>query len=70
MGMSHDPTFEPLPQKRTAELEWIIDQSAQNKEALVINPDTGVTGSKPVALISPNENTNGLVRYGRHYRAE
>lgn len=63
----HDPNFAPLPQQRANELEWIINNAADGKEAVVIDPDSGVAGSKPVNLISPNENTNALVRYGRHY---
>ena len=59
--------FAPLDPERAQELEFTINKAALNKEAVVIDPDLGITGSKPVTLISPAENTNALVRYGRHY---
>ena len=67
MGRQHDPTFEPLPQQKAAELQWTINKAERNGEAVVIDPDRGVVGSAPVNLISGNENTTGLVRYGRHF---
>jgi apolipoprotein N-acyltransferase len=59
--------FAPLEPARAQELEFIIDHAANNKQAVVIDPDQGVKGAQPVSLISPNANTNGLVRYGCHY---
>jgi hypothetical protein len=60
-------TFAPLEPERAQELEFIIDNAAGSKQAVVIDPDQGVMGAQPVSLISPNSTTNGLVRYGRHY---
>ncbi|HEV2435687.1 MAG TPA: hypothetical protein VG077_06780 [Verrucomicrobiae bacterium] len=59
--------FAPLEPERAQELEFIIDNAARSKQAVVIDPDQGVRGAQPVSLISPNASTNGLVRYGRHY---
>ena len=66
MGNKHSP-FEPLDKEQADELEFIINKAASGAEAVVIDPQQGVTGAKPVNLISPNSNTNALVRYGRHY---
>lgn len=63
----HNADFAPLDSQRAQELEWVIDKAAQSKQVVVIDPDEGLKGAKPVSLISPNANTNGLVRYGRHY---
>jgi len=62
---NHD--FAPLEMERAKELEFVIDQAASGKQAVVIDPDRGVMSVQPVSLISPNANTNALVRYGRHY---
>ncbi len=59
--------FAPLEPQRAQELEWVIDQAAKSKQVVVIDPDDGLKGAQPASLISPNANTNGLVRYGRHY---
>ncbi len=60
--------FAPLDLDRAEELRDIIDTAARNREAVVIDPDEdGITGAAPLDLISPNENTNGLIRYRRHY---
>ncbi len=60
--------FAPLELERAEQLRDLINEAASEKEALVIDPDQGgVTQSTPVDLISPNENTNGLARYQRHY---
>ena len=60
--------FEPLEAERAEELRDIINRAAREEEAVVIEPEEGgVVGTSPVNLISPNENTNGLVRYQRHY---
>ena len=69
MGKTHQTRrgIAPLEPERAEELEFIIDNAARSKQAVVIDPDQGVTGAQPVSLISPNANTNGLVRYGRHY---
>ncbi len=67
--MGHQPNdpFRPLPPQRADELEYIIDRSGNGHDAMLINPDAGVTGTKPANLISPNEGASGLVNYGRHY---
>lgn len=69
MGKTYqtNPKFAPLEPERAQELEFIIDNAARSKQAVVIDPDQGVMGAQPVSLISPNASTNGLVRYGRHY---
>lgn len=69
MSKEHDPMFKPLPAEKAAELEWTINEAERKGEAVVIDPDRGVVGSTPVSLISPNANTTGLVRYGRHFCA-
>ena len=63
-----NPIFAPLEPERAEEIELIIDSAAKGKQAVVIDPDQGVMGAQPVSLISPSANTNGLVRYGRHYQ--
>jgi hypothetical protein len=63
----HKSDFAPLDPQRAQELEWVIDQAAHSKQVVVIDPDEGLKGVKPTSLISPNANTNGLVRFGRHY---
>ncbi len=66
--MGHNKqTFAPLDNERAQELEFIIDNAAKSKQAVVIDPEQGVMGAQPVSLISPNANTNALVRYGQHY---
>ena len=64
MGKQHSD-FAPLDPERAQELEMIIDEAARRKDAVVIDPDVGVTSSKPTSLISPA--ANALVRYGKHY---
>ena len=60
--------FAPLDLERAEELRHVINTAARNREAIVIHPyERGVTGSTRVGLISPEENTNALVRYRRHY---
>ena len=67
MGKHNDSNLAPLEPQRAAELERLINKAAQSKEALIIDVDCGVVDSKPTSLISPNEQLNGLVRFGRHY---
>ncbi len=63
------PEFAPLDLERATELEEIINTAGQAKQPVFIDPDEeGITSPEPEDLISPNENTNGLVRYQRHYR--
>ncbi len=60
--------FAPLEVERATELQEIINRAARDKRAVILDPDEdGVAGSAPAELISPNENTNALVRYQRHY---
>jgi hypothetical protein len=50
------------------ELQEIINRAAVEDKAVVCDPDEeGISGPMPVEMISPEENTNGLVRYQRHY---
>jgi hypothetical protein len=67
MGKQNDTPFRPLPPQRADELEWTINKAADGQEAVIIDPDAGVTGTQPAGLISPNQATTGLVNYGRHY---
>lgn len=67
MGNQQDNPFRPLPPQRADELEYVIDQTGNGHDAMLINPDTGITGAKPVNLISPTEGASGVVNYGRHY---
>jgi hypothetical protein len=67
MGKQHDREFAPLEPQRAAELERLVNKAAQGEEVLLVDVDRGVVGSRPANLISPNENLNGLVRFGRHY---
>jgi hypothetical protein len=67
MGREHEPAFAPLPREQANKLEWTINEAQRKGQAVVIDPDQGVVGTTPVSLISPNANTTGLVRYGRHY---
>ena len=66
MGRSNDD-FAPLEPERAKELEFVIDNAARGKQAVVIEPDHGVAGAQPFSLVSPSANTNALVRFGRHY---
>lgn len=59
--------FAPLEPEQAKELEFVIDNAARGKHAVVIDPDQGVTGAQPLSLVSPSANTNALVRFGRHY---
>lgn len=60
--------FAPLELERAEELRDIINQAARQREAIIIGPnERGITGSTRAELISPQENTNALVRYRRHY---
>ena len=70
MGRHHDKDLAPLPQERATELERIINNAAQSQEVVLIDIDKGIVGSKPKNLISSQENLNGLVRFGRHYRRD
>ena len=59
--------FAPLDSKRADELEFIIDKAADENQAVVIQSGKGLEAARPVSLISPNTNTNSLVRFGEHY---
>jgi hypothetical protein len=60
--------FAPLELDRAEELRDVINKAAREREAIIINPyEHGITGSTRAELISPQENTNALVRYRRHY---
>jgi hypothetical protein len=62
------PEFEPLEFERATELKDIINRAGRDKQAVVIEPEEeGLTGTAPDDLVSPNEKTNVLVRYQRHY---
>ncbi len=62
------PEFEPLEFERATELKDFINRAGRDKQALVIEPEEeGLTGTAPPDLVSPNEKTNVLVRYQRHY---
>ncbi len=62
------PEFEPLEFERATELRDIVNRAGREKEAVVIEPEEeGLTGTEPADLVSPNEKTNVLVRYQRHY---
>ena len=67
MGQQKNP-FTPLDPAQARELELTIDEAAKRKQVVTIDPDRGITGRQNIDLISPNANTNGLVRYGRHYQ--
>ncbi len=64
----HDPEFAALEPKRAKELELLINQAAQNKAVLVVDPDQGIQGMRPVDSLGADTNVNGLVRFNRHYR--
>jgi hypothetical protein len=60
--------FAPLEVEEATELQEIINRAGREKRAVVCDPDEeGVNGSETVELLEPSENTNGLVRYQRHY---
>ena len=60
--------FAPLELERATELEEIINGAARERRGVVIDPDEeGIRSTTGNSLISPNENTNVLVRYQRHY---
>ncbi len=60
--------FAPLEMERAQELQEIINSAAREDKAVVMDPaEEGITGAEQSDLISPNQNTNALVRYQRHY---
>jgi hypothetical protein len=59
--------FAPLPLERARELREVINKAARSKEAVIVDPGDGIAGAERPDLISPEENTNALVRYQRHY---
>jgi hypothetical protein len=59
--------FAPLELARAQELKRLINLAARSRAAVVIDPNEGVTDTAVVNLISPNEKTNALVRFQRHY---
>ncbi len=67
MGKLLDPSFQPLPREKAVQKEWTINEAERKGEAVVIDADKGLTGTMPVSLITPNTNTIGLARYGRHF---
>lgn len=66
--MNSKNEFAPLDQKRANELKFMINQAARTKDALVLDPDEGVTGTVPVSQIQPGQNVNGITRFRTHYR--
>ena len=67
MGQHKNP-FTPLEPAQARELEFTIDEAAKRGQAVIIDPERGITGRQNADLISPSVNTNGLLRYGRHYQ--
>ncbi len=62
------PEFEPLDVQRATELQETINRAAREKKPVLVDEDEGgLAGIAPDELLSPNENTNALVRYQRHY---
>lgn len=60
--------FAPIEVGRARELRTILNGATRNRHAVIINLDgQGVTGTATADLIAPDEDTNGLVRYQRHY---
>jgi hypothetical protein len=59
--------FAPLDLARAEELRRLINLAAFQRQAVTIDPGAGVRDTAEVALISPNERTNALVRFQRHY---
>lgn len=60
-------TIVPLEWNEANKLEQLIDTASKNKQALVIDPQRGVSHVAPGGLISPNENINGQNRFYTHY---
>jgi len=58
--------FAPLDLELALELEQILNDASARGEAVIVQPD-GISGSADAGLLSPTEDTNGLVRYQRHY---
>lgn len=63
----HNDAFAPLEPQQARELEFTINEAAKQGQAVIIDPNQGISGRKATSLISPTANTNGLVRYGRHF---
>ncbi len=60
--------FEPLDIERAKEIQTIINGAARQKAPVVLDPsEEGVKASAGSDLISPEENTNALARFQRHY---
>ncbi len=60
--------FAPLEMERAEELQEIINSAAREDKAVIMDPaEEGITAAEQSDLISPNQNTNALVRYQRHY---
>lgn len=67
--MNSKNEFAPLEEKRAHELKFMINQAARTKNALVLDPIDGITGTVPVSQIQPGQNVNGITRFRTHYRA-
>jgi hypothetical protein len=61
------PEFAPLDLARAEELKRLINLAAGTHSAVVIDPREGVRETIEPDLISPNEKTNALKRFERHY---
>jgi hypothetical protein len=68
MGMNHNNQLKAISQQEAAALERMINNAADQNQAVIVDPDTGMTCSKPASHISGNDNLNGIVRYKAHYR--
>ncbi len=60
--------FEPLELDRANELNDLINQAGESRQAVVIDPEEeGLTGLTPPETNPPEERLNGLARFQRHY---
>ena len=57
----------PLEWNEAKNLEQLLNNAANERQALVVDPKQGVTGAVPAGLISPNDSINGSVRFTTHY---
>jgi len=57
----------PLEWNEAKQLEALVNSAANSGQALVMEPNEGVSRALPPEFVSPNQNLNGSVRFGTHY---
>lgn len=66
--MNSNTEIKPLDWNQANELKQLICSAKAKKEALVIDPEKGISGQMAKDLISPSQDLTGSDRFDRHYR--